>query len=135
MMQKGEILLAESGAGQLLGCVYSEVRGVRGYLWQLAVDPAYQGAGLARRIVATAEDELRRQGCEAVDITVLSMRAELPAIYRIFGYVETGTEEFHSSQPLKSGVKCHCIVMSKQLLGVLAAGVCGIARTKTQNPR
>jgi predicted N-acetyltransferase YhbS len=134
MMRKGEILVAENGAGQLLGCVYSEVRGARGYLGQLAVDPACQGAGLARRIVAAAEDGLRRQGCAAVDIAVLSMRAELPPIYRRFGYVETGAEEFHPSQPLKSGVQCHCIVMSKQLEGVLADGGCGTARTKSQNP-
>ncbi|MGD0901862.1 MAG: GNAT family N-acetyltransferase [Terracidiphilus sp.] len=115
MMRKGEILVAENGSGQLLGCIYTEVRGARGYLGQLAVDPAFQGAGLARRIVAAAEDSLRRQGCEAVDITVLNMRPELPPIYRRFGYVETGTGEFHPSQPLKSGVECHCILMSKQL--------------------
>jgi predicted N-acetyltransferase YhbS len=114
MMRKGEILLAEDGSGQLLGCVYTEVRGARGYLGQLAVDPAHQGARLGRLIVQVAEDRLRRRGCEAVDITVLSMRAELLPIYRRFGYVETGTEEFRPSRPLKPGVECHCIVMSKQ---------------------
>jgi predicted N-acetyltransferase YhbS len=115
MMRKGEILVAEEGTGQLLACVYTELRGARGYLGQLAVDPAHRGARLARTIVEAAEDRLRRQGCEAVDITVLSMRPELLPIYRRFGYVETGTEEFHPSQPLKPGVECHCIVMSKQL--------------------
>ena len=89
--------------------------GVRGYLGQLAVDPAHQGKGLARRIFQAAEDHLRRHGCEAVDITVLSLRPELPPIYRRFGYIETGMEEFQPSRPLKSGAECHCIVMSKQL--------------------
>jgi ribosomal protein S18 acetylase RimI-like enzyme len=117
MMQKGNVLVAEAvdSSGQLLGCVYTEVRGQRGYLGQLAVDPAYQGKRLGRMIVEAAEDHLRRQGCVAVDITVLSMRTELPPIYRRFGYVETGVEEFHPTQPLKSGVECHSIVMSKQL--------------------
>jgi predicted N-acetyltransferase YhbS len=115
MMQKGTILAAEDSAGRLLGCVYTEVRGARGYLGQLAVDPAHQGTGLARRIVAAAEEHLRRQGCEAVEITVLSLRPELPPIYRRFGYVETGTEEFHPSRPLKPGTECHCIVMVKRL--------------------
>jgi predicted N-acetyltransferase YhbS len=115
MMRKGEILVAENGSGQLLGCIYTEVRGARGYLGQLAVGPAFQGADLGRLIVAAGEDRLRRQGCDAVDIAVLSMRAELPPVYRRFGYVETGTEEFHPLQPLKPGVECHCIVMSKQL--------------------
>jgi hypothetical protein len=66
-------------------------------------------------IVKAAEDHLRRQGCQAVDITVLSLRPELPPIYRRYGYVETGTEPFHPSVPLKQGVECHCIVMSKTL--------------------
>jgi predicted N-acetyltransferase YhbS len=115
MMRKGAILVAEDDSGRPLACVYTEVRGARGYLGQLAVDPVSQGAGLGRRMVEAAEDYLRRQGCEAVDIVVLSMRPELPPLYRRFGYVETGREEFHSPRPLKPGVECHCIVMSKQL--------------------
>jgi ribosomal protein S18 acetylase RimI-like enzyme len=115
MMEKGSLLVAENSSGQLVASVYTEVRGARGYLGMLAVDPAFQGAGLGRRIVEAAEDHLRRQGCKAVDITVLSLRPELPPIYRRFGYVETGVEEFSPSRPLKSGAECHCIVMSKQL--------------------
>lgn len=114
-MRKGSILLAEDDAGELLGCVYVEVRGARGYLGQLAVDPARQGAGLGRFLVDTAEEHLRRQGCEAVDMTVLSLRPELPPLYRKLGYTETGTAEFHHPVPLKPGLECHCIVMSKQL--------------------
>jgi len=115
MMRKGEILVAEDLQGQLLACVYIELRGARGYLGQLAVDPAHQRASIGRFMVQAAEDRLRQQGCTAVDITVLSLRIELPPIYRRFGYLETGTEEFHPSQPLKPGVACHGIVMSKQL--------------------
>jgi predicted N-acetyltransferase YhbS len=115
MMRKGVVLAAEDGNGQLLGCVYTEVRGGRGYIGQLAVDPAHQCKGLAIRLVAAAEEYLRRQGCEAVEITVLSLRPELPPIYRRHGYIETGAEEFHSPRPLKPGNECHCIVMSKQL--------------------
>ncbi|MGA2886920.1 MAG: GNAT family N-acetyltransferase [Terracidiphilus sp.] len=114
MMRKGDILIAENASGELLGCVFTEVRGARGYLGQLAVDPAHQRAGLGRLILEAAEDHLRRQRCEGVDITVLSLRPELPAIYRRLGFVETGTEEFHPSVPLKPGLECHCIVMSKQ---------------------
>jgi predicted N-acetyltransferase YhbS len=115
MMKKGDILIAEDDSGQLLGCVYTEPRGTRGYLGQLAVDAAHQRSGLGFMIVKAAEDHLRRQGCQAVDITVLSLRPELPPIYRRYGYVETGTEPFHPSVPLKQGVECHCIVMSKTL--------------------
>jgi predicted N-acetyltransferase YhbS len=114
MMRKGAILMAEDGGGQLLGCVYLEVRGVRGYLGMLAVDPVRQRGGLGMRIMAAGEEYLRAQGCGGVDITVLSLRPELPPIYSRRGYVETGIEEFHSSRPLKAGVVCHAIVLSKQ---------------------
>lgn len=114
-MAKGSILMAEDSAGRLLASVYVERRGARGYMGMLAVDPAHQGKGLAHRLVEAAEEHFRRQGCEAVDIVVLNLRAELLPIYRRFGYVETGIEEFHSTRPLRPGVECHCIVMSKQL--------------------
>ncbi len=114
-MAKGNILLAEDSDGHLLASVYMERRGDRGYLGMLAVNPVRQGEGLGRRLVEAAEDRFREQGCEAVDITVLSQRPELLPLYRRFGYVETGTEEFRSSQPLRPGIECHCIVMSKQL--------------------
>ncbi|MFY9853766.1 MAG: GNAT family N-acetyltransferase [Terracidiphilus sp.] len=115
MMQKGDILVAEGGAGSLLACIYAEVRGTRGYLGMLAVDPASQGAGLGGLLVGAAEDHLRRQGCEAVDLNVLSLRPELVPVYRRFGYIESGTDNFNPSRPLKAGIECHCIVMSKQI--------------------
>lgn len=62
-----------------------------------AVDQARQGEGLGRRMLEAAEDRFRRMGCEAVDITVLSLRPEFPPVYGRLGYVETGTEEFKSS--------------------------------------
>ena len=76
---------------------------------------ARQGEGLGRRLMKAAEDRFRERGCEGIDITVLNLRPELPPIYRRFGYVETGTEEFKPSRPLRSGLECHCIVMSKEL--------------------
>jgi GNAT superfamily N-acetyltransferase len=116
MMEKGEMLVAENGSGELLACVYTQVRGSRGYLGQLAVDPAHQGSGLGRRIVEAAEDQLRAAGCGAVDITVLSMRPDLLPIYRRFGYVEAGTvEDFRPVRQLAQGVECYGIKMSKQL--------------------
>jgi len=115
MTKKGAILLAEDASGELLGSVYVEQRGKRGYLGMLAVEPSHQHSGLGRRLTKAAEDRLRALGCEAVDITVLSLRPELPPIYRRFGYVETGTEPFVPSRALKEGLACHGIVMSKRL--------------------
>jgi ribosomal protein S18 acetylase RimI-like enzyme len=121
MMKTGTILVGEGpaeedGSSRLLACVYIEFRGSRGYLGQLAVDPADQGKGLGRIMIEAAEVRLRLQGCEAVDITVLSMRPDLPPLYRRFGYIETGVvEDFRPIRRLAPGVECHGIKMSKQL--------------------
>ena len=115
MMQTGEILLAEDASGRLLASIYTELRGNRGYLGMLAVDPGHQRAGIGQRMLAASEDHFRAYGCEAIDITVLSLRPELLPIYRRMGFVETGKEQFHMARALKDRKECHCIVMSKRL--------------------
>lgn len=116
MLRTGQFLVTQDEAGRIVASVYVEKRGDRGYIGMLAVDPAQQGKGLGRTMMEAAEGHVRVQGCRYADISVLSLRPELPPLYRKFGYVETGTEEFHPSQPLKPGVVCHSIVMSKALL-------------------
>ena len=113
LLNKGAFLLGEDAAG-LAGCVYVEVRGARGYLGLLSVDPARQGAGLGRWLVAAAEDYSRKAGCNAMDLRIISPRAEsLIPFYRHLGYTETGTAPFSSD--LKPKVPCHYITMAKPL--------------------
>jgi len=111
-MQKGKFLLADDASG-LAGCVYVELRGDRGYLGLLGVDPARQGAGLGRKLMDAAENYFRETGCCAIDLRIVSARAPLPAFYRHLGYVETGTAPIPSNVPTK--VPCHYIVMSKPI--------------------
>jgi GNAT superfamily N-acetyltransferase len=111
-MQKGKFLLAEDAAG-LAGCVYVELRGDRGYLGLLGVDPPRQGTGLGRRLMDAAENYFREAGCRAVDLRIVSARTPLPPLYRHLGYRETGTAPFAHDVPLKS--PCHYILMSKTL--------------------
>jgi ribosomal protein S18 acetylase RimI-like enzyme len=114
-MEKGTILVAEDGEGRLLASIYTELRGTHGYAGMLAVDPGHQKSGLGRRMMEAAEDHFRAHSCNTVEITVLSLRPELLPIYRRFGFIETGTQEFHYPHPLAPGLECHCIVMRKQL--------------------
>lgn len=115
MMGTGDFLLVCDSTDDIHASVYVEVRGRRGYFGMLAVDPPNQGRGLGRAMVEAAEEHCQQRGCEAMDITVLSLRTELPPLYQKLGYVETGTEEFRPSRPLQARVKCHCIIMSKAL--------------------
>jgi GNAT superfamily N-acetyltransferase len=111
-MQKGKFLLAEDAAG-LAGCVYVELRGDRGYLGLLGVDPPRQGTGLGRKLMDAAENYFREVGCRAVDLRIVSARTPLPAFYRHLGYLETGTAPFAPDVPLIT--PCHYILMSKTL--------------------
>src|SRR5713101_3337407 len=92
-MKKGKFLIAEDSVG-LAGCVYVELRGDRGYLGLLGVEPQCQGTGLGRKLMDAAENFFRQEGCVAVDLRVISARAPLPAFYRHLGYLETGTAPF-----------------------------------------
>jgi ribosomal protein S18 acetylase RimI-like enzyme len=114
-MEKGTILVGEDAGGTILASVYIEVRGQRGYIGMLAVDPARQRSGLGRRMMQAAEDRLRSLGCTAADINVLSLRPELPPLYRKLGFVETGTEPFAYPSAITGNQPCHCIIMSKPL--------------------
>ena len=111
-MQKGKFLLAEDATG-LAGCVYIELRGDRGYVGLLGVDPSRQGNGLGRKLMDAAESYLREVGCRAADLRIVSARTPLPAFYRHLGYMETGTAPFAPDVPLKT--PCHYILMSKTL--------------------
>ena len=111
-MQKGKFLLAEDAAG-LAACVYVELRGDRGYLGLLGVDPPRQGTGLGRKLMDAAENYFRDSGCRAVDLRIVSARTPLPAFYRHLGYLETGTASFAPDVSVK--VPCHYILMSKSI--------------------
>lgn len=115
MMQTGEFLVHRNGSEKLMASVYVEIRGKRGYFGMLAVDPQHQGNGLGTQMVRTAEEYCRRKGCDAMDLYVLSLRPELPPIYRKLGYVESGIEEFRPKRAFIGVGECHCIVMSKDL--------------------
>jgi ribosomal protein S18 acetylase RimI-like enzyme len=111
-MAKGKFLVA-GGSTALAACVYVELRGDRGYLGLLGVDPLRQGTGLGRKMMDAAENYFREAGCRAIDLRVISARTPLPAFYRHLGYLEIGTAPFAPDVPVK--VPCHYILMSKTM--------------------
>jgi len=111
-LSSGAFLVLEGRTG-LAGCVYAEKRGDRGYLGLLAVEPSQQGRGFGKKLLGAAEDLLRRAGCSAVDLRVVSARSELLPFYERFGYAQTGTSPIPREVELK--IPCHFIHMSKKL--------------------
>ena len=115
MFEKGEYLVAESPEGKIVGSVYFEKRGERAYFGMLSVEPETKGQGLGRLLIDAVEEHARKQGCIAMDITVVNLRTELPPFYRRFGYEITG--EMPPPERMRSRIPCHLIKMSKELAG------------------
>jgi GNAT superfamily N-acetyltransferase len=112
-MKKGTFLLAEDTTG-LSGCVYVEILAERSYLGLLSVSPPSQGTGLGRQLVAAAEKYARAAPCYAMDLRIISPRAQvLLPFYLHLGYVRTGTAPLPPEANPK--VPCHYITMAKAL--------------------
>jgi ribosomal protein S18 acetylase RimI-like enzyme len=86
----GMVLLAERD-GVLLASCHIERHGDSGYFGMFAVDPAQQGGGLGKAVLAEAERIARESWeCRAMHMTVIVQRAELIAWYERRGYRRTG---------------------------------------------
>jgi predicted N-acetyltransferase YhbS len=109
----GTFFVVDAGEGGVLAsCMYLEQRGDRLYLGMLAVNPAQQGHGLGRQMMAAAESHAASLGCRAIDIRIVDRRTELPPFYRALGFVDNGTEPFVDPLLTKP---CHFIRMVKEL--------------------
>ena len=71
-----------------------ELVGRADHLWvdNVAIDPAWQGRGLGRRLLAFADDEARRLGLPAVGLLTNERYAANIAMYERYGYRETHRE-------------------------------------------
>lgn len=112
LFQKGRFLMMFED-GELVGCVYTELRGERGYFGLLAIDPQRQRSGIGGRLIVAAEEHCRSAGCQFMDLTFVNVRQELPGYYQRFGYVENGKLPFPADQVTK--IPVHLVRMSKPL--------------------
>lgn len=90
---RSTILLAERD-GQLLACAHVADGGEHGYFGMFAVDPAQQGSGLGKQVIAEAEAHgVREWGLTSMLMTVIDIREELIAFYERRGYQRTGIKK------------------------------------------
>src|ERR1700686_1412123 len=112
LLESGIFLLAEDQQ-TLFGCVYLELRGERGYFGMLSIDPSRQRTGVGSQLVGAVEKHFRDAGCKFSDLKIVNVRTELHALYRRWGYVDTGTAIYDDPTPTKMPV--HFITLSKRL--------------------
>ena len=113
LMEKGKFLLAEDGPN-LVGCIYMELRGERGYFGMLSIDPSRQGMGVGHQLVNTVEKGFRDAGCKFSDLKIVDVRTDLHTLYHRWGYADSGTAIYDDPTPTK--IPVHFIEMSKPLL-------------------
>ena len=111
-MTRGTFLVATDSGGRLVGCVIVEATGTVGQFGMLAVDPALQGRGIGRQLIAAAETEVRQAGAASMEILVVNLRDDLLALYGRLGYTASGTRPYVHRPTIRS---CHFIVMRKEL--------------------
>lgn len=75
-----------SGRGRLIGTVMVGHDGHRGWVYYLAVDPARQGEGIGRALMAAAETWLAQRGIPKVQLMVRATNASVVAFYERLGY-------------------------------------------------
>jgi ribosomal protein S18 acetylase RimI-like enzyme len=81
----GSLLVAHAG-GQIVGTIVAGWDGWRGNLYRLVVAPEYRRQGVARTLVAAAEDHLRAHGCPRVTALVSLGLPEAPSFWPAAGY-------------------------------------------------
>ena len=90
LAQQGSVFLVYEGPEGLLGCVNLQQQGGRLYLGMFAVDPATQGMGIGKALLAAADAHARTTGSRSIYMTVISVRKELIDWYLRHGYNDTG---------------------------------------------
>ena len=63
-------LMSREANQSIVGAVLCGHDGRRGYIYHLAVDPAYQELGIGRRLAAECRERLKDEGLERVNILV-----------------------------------------------------------------
>ena len=100
------VWVLDAGDGTLAGVI--ELIEREDHLWvdNVAIDPAWQGRGLGRRLLRHAEAEARRLGLDSMGLLTNERYLSNIAMYERYGYREThrephlGTDLVHFRKPL-----------------------------------
>jgi ribosomal protein S18 acetylase RimI-like enzyme len=90
-LERETLLIAQLG-GQMAGCIWCDTRPSETYIGRLAVDPAFQGRGVARGLLLAAIDLARESGARRVTLGVRIELEENIAFFQRHGFQITGTE-------------------------------------------
>lgn len=91
MQQPGSVFLKyTNGEQQIIACVNLQKHGNKIYLGMFSVAPQLQGGGIGKQLLKAAEEHALHLQCNAVYMSVISLRTELINWYKRHGYCDTG---------------------------------------------
>jgi ribosomal protein S18 acetylase RimI-like enzyme len=86
----GSMILKYVDNNTIFGCVELRKEGEKLYLGMLTVNPTIQGKGIGKALLKASEQEAISQNCNAIFMSVLTVRKELIDWYIRHGYQDTG---------------------------------------------
>jgi ribosomal protein S18 acetylase RimI-like enzyme len=86
-------ILKYSDNGKIIGCVLLKVKANELYLGMLTVSPDLQNSGIGKKLLRQAEVFAVEMQLPKIVMTVITVREELIAWYKRYGYVDTGARE------------------------------------------
>jgi len=87
-------IVTASAGDRLVGSALIQKQGGGAYFGMFAIDPAAQGGGLGKTMMARCEAAARELwGAQSMKLTVISLRDQLVEWYERRGYVRTGERE------------------------------------------
>jgi ribosomal protein S18 acetylase RimI-like enzyme len=86
MSVQKELFFVAEDDGSIIGTVVSGYDGHRGWLYAVAVKPAFRRRGVGRKLIEHAVAALSRMGCPKVNLQVRSTNADVIAFYQKLGF-------------------------------------------------
>ena len=83
-----ELFLVGVDGNRIAATVMAGYEGHRGWINYLAVDPASRRQGIARALMAAAEERLRALGCPKISLMIRADNRDVTAFYRSIGFAE-----------------------------------------------
>lgn len=79
------VLVAEFD-GKVVGALIAGYDGIRGWIYRLAIAPAFQRRGFGSAMLQSAEEKLRRIGCPKINLQVRADNVAVTGFYQQNGY-------------------------------------------------
>ncbi|NNU81215.1 GNAT family N-acetyltransferase [Halovulum dunhuangense] len=86
----GDLVLSRDGS-QVVGCAFCTPKPTALYIGKVATDAAHRRRGIARALMAAADDIARGRGLPALELQVRIELHEVQAAYDAMGFMQVGT--------------------------------------------